>query len=142
MRLLRLPPSPAGDGRAFVLPTIALPVFAPLALAPLALALLAVALATAGARAQVRDSAGYLARMDADGDGRVQLVEYQDWMSYAFDRMDRDHDGVLSAAEQPGGRGAALTRGAYRARLAATFSRQDRNGDGVLDAMELAAPPR
>ena len=127
MRLARSPRSPAGDGRAFVLA---------------GLALLALALAAAGARAQVHDSAGYLARMDANGDGRVQLAEYQDWMSYAFDRMDRDHDGLLSAAEQPGGRGAPLTREAYRTRLAATFARQDRSGDGVLDAMELAAPPR
>jgi len=94
------------------------------------------------ADAQVRDSTGYLARMDANGDGRVQLVEYQDWMSYAFDAMDRDHDGVLSSAEQPGGRGTPITREEYRARLAATFARQDRNHDGTLDAAELAAPPR
>jgi hypothetical protein len=100
-------------------------------------------LAFAGAApAQVRDSAGYLARMDANGDGRVQRVEYQDWMSYAFDAMDRDHDGVLAPAEQPGGRGTPVTRADYRARLAATFARQDRDGDGTLDARELAAPPR
>ncbi|HSR65823.1 MAG TPA: hypothetical protein VLM17_09520 [Xanthomonadaceae bacterium] len=94
------------------------------------------------AAAQVPDSASYLSRMDADGDGRIELVEYQDWLSYAFDRMDRDHDGVLAPAEQPGGRGAPLVRAAYRARLAAAFRRQDRDGDGVLDARELAAPPR
>ena len=99
-------------------------------------------LAGACALAQVRDAASYLARMDADGDGRIRLAEYQDWLSYAFDRMDRDHDGVLSPAEQPGGRGVPLTRDAYRARLAETFRRQDRNGDGALDARELAAPPR
>ena len=122
MRAARPTRSPAGNGRAFCL-------------------LLALALA-GPVPAQVRDSTGYLARMDANGDGRVQLVEYQDWMSYAFDAMDRDHDGVLSPAEQPGGRGPPLTRGAYRARLADTFARQDRNHDGVLDAAELAAPPR
>jgi len=121
MRPARATRSPAGDGRAFCL--------------------LLLALASA-ASAQVRDSAGYLARMDANGDGRVQLVEYQDWMSYAFDAMDRDHDGVLTSAEQPGGRGTPLTRADYRARLAATFARQDRDGDGTLDARELAAPPR
>lgn len=80
--------------------------------------------------------------MDRDGDGRVSLVEYQDWLSYAFDAMDRDRDGVLSPAEQPGGRGQALTRNEHRARLAAAFGRQDRNGDGFLDARELATPPR
>lgn len=57
-------------------------------------------------------------------------------------RMDRDGDGVLSAAEQPGGRGEAITREAHRALLAARFHRQDANRDGFLDARELSAPPR
>jgi Ca2+-binding EF-hand superfamily protein len=94
------------------------------------------------AQAQVQGSGDYLARMDADHDGRVSLPEYQDWLGYAFDAMDRDHDGVLTAAELPGGRGRTITRVEHRERLAAAFGRQDRNGDGVLDARELAAPPR
>jgi hypothetical protein len=94
------------------------------------------------AHAQVLASAEYLARMDADTDGRVSLVEYQDWLSYAFDRMDADGDGVLAPAEQPGGRGKLVTREAHRARLADAFRRQDTNGDGTLSAAELAAPPR
>ena len=89
-----------------------------------------------------RTRADYLARMDADHDGRVSLVEYQDWLSYAFDAMDADHDGVLAPAEQPGGRGKPITRQAHRARLADAFSRQDKNHDGMLSAAELAAPPR
>lgn len=120
--------SPAGDGRAFCLR------------APWRVAVLV--LVASSASAQVRDSAGYLARMDANGDGRVQLVEYQDWMSYAFDAMDRDHDGMLQPSELPGGRGAALTRAQHRARVAEVFHRQDRDGDGQLDTRELAAPPR
>jgi Ca2+-binding EF-hand superfamily protein len=94
------------------------------------------------AQAQVQASSDYLARMDADRDGRVSLSEYQDWLCYAFDAMDRNHDGVLVAAELPGGRGASTTREQHRARLADAFRRQDRNGDGVLDARELATPPR
>ncbi|WP_425482446.1 hypothetical protein [Cognatiluteimonas telluris] len=94
------------------------------------------------ALAQVQASSDYLARMDADHDGRVSLSEYQDWLCYAFDAMDRNHDGVLVAAELPGGRGASTTREQHRARLADAFHRQDRNGDGVLDARELATPPR
>ena len=94
------------------------------------------------ALAQVRVTGDYLARMDADRDGRIALVEYQDWLSYAFDAMDHDHDGLLSAAELPGGRGKPVARGEHRARLAAAFARQDRNRDGFLDAGELAAPPR
>lgn len=101
------------------------------------------ALLTAGpAASQVRDTPGYLARMDRDGDGRVSLEEYVDWMSYAFDGMDRNHDGVLSADELPGGRGEPLTREQHRARLVERFRKQDANHDGFLDAKELAAPPR
>ena len=92
--------------------------------------------------AQVQVSGDYLARMDADRDGRVGLVEYQDWLSYAFDAMDRNHDGLLSPAELPGGRGQPLPRSEHRARLAAAFARQDRNRDGFLDARELATPPQ
>lgn len=92
--------------------------------------------------AQVTQTGDYLAKMDADGDGRVSLPEYQDWMSYAFDGMDRNRDGVLAADELPGGKGKPISRGEHLARLAARFERQDANGDGVLDARELAAPPR
>lgn len=92
--------------------------------------------------AQVNASGDYLARMDSDRDGRVALVEYQDWLSYAFDAMDRDRDARLSPGELPGGRGKPVTRIEHRARLAAAFQRQDANRDGFLDARELAAPPR
>ena len=56
--------------------------------------------------------------------------------------MDRDGDGVLSPAEQPGGKGPALSRNGHLARLAERFGRQDADGDGFLDARELSAPPR
>ena len=108
-----------------------------------AMALALSALVHAGpAVAQVRGTPEYLARMDRDGDGRVSLDEYVDWMSYAFDRMDRNRDGVLTADELPGGRGKPVTREQHRARLAERFRKQDANHDGWLDAKELAAPPR
>ena len=94
------------------------------------------------AAAQVQRTSDYLSKMDADGDGKVSLTEYQDWMSYAFDAMDRDHDGVLSPAEQPGGRGKPVGRVEHRARLAERFLKQDINHDGFLSARELAAPPQ
>ena len=94
------------------------------------------------ARAQDPRPSDYLARMDTDRDGRIALVEYQDWLCYGFDAMDRNHDGVLSPSEMPGGRGQPMTRQTQRARLAVAFAQQDRNHDGFLDARELAAPPR
>ncbi len=92
--------------------------------------------------AQVRGTGDYLQRMDVDANGKVSLVEYQDWLSYAFDNMDRNRDGLLAPEEQPGGRGKPLTRDAHRTRLAEMFKRQDRNRDDALDAKELAAPPQ
>lgn len=94
------------------------------------------------ASAQVTQTSEYLARMDTDGDGRVSLAEYLDWMGYAFEQMDRNGDGVLTADELPGGKGKPVTREEHRQRLAERFRKQDANGDGVLDAKELAAPPR
>ncbi len=96
----------------------------------------------AAAPAQVRSTHDYLARMDGDGDGRVSLAEYQAWMGYAFEAMDRNRDGTLTADELPGGRGRPVTLAAHREALAATFRRQDADRDGFLDARELAAPPR
>lgn len=102
----------------------------------------ALSAAATATHAQVTETREYLAKMDADGDGRVSLAEYQDWMSYAFDAMDRDGDGVLAAHEQPGGNGRPITRAEHRARIAARFNRQDADGDGFLSARELGAPPR
>lgn len=92
--------------------------------------------------AQVQDTSQYLQRMDANGDGRIDVDEYVGWMMYAFDRMDADGDGVLSAAEQPGGRGKPITREQQRRTLVERFAKQDANRDGFLSAAELAAPPR
>lgn len=94
------------------------------------------------AAAQVQRTDDYLARMDADGDGRVSLAEYQIWMSYAFDAMDRNRDGVLTPDELPGGRGKTLTRAEHQQILAQRFRKQDLNRDGFLSARELAAPPQ
>ena len=92
--------------------------------------------------AQVQRTGEYLSKMDADRDGRVSLGEYQDWLSYAFDGMDANRDGVLSPSEQPGGRGAPVTLAEHRARIAERFRKQDANRDGFLSARELASPPQ
>lgn len=113
----------------------------PRGIARWACAALAIAV-SAGAIAQVTRTVDYLAHMDTDGDGRVSLVEYQAWMRYAFDGMDRNGDGVLAADELPGGKGQPVALAEHMTRLAATFNRQDTSGDGYLDARELAAPPQ
>ena len=105
-------------------------------------ALVLATLLPSAALAQVTDTASYLQRMDSDGDGRVSESEYVRWMLYAFDHMDRNGDGVLSADELPGGKGRAISREQQRQVIVQRFHKQDANGDGVLDARELAAPPR
>ena len=107
----------------------------------IAIAIVACALPMTAA-AQVQRTSEYLSKMDTSADGKVSLVEYQDWMSYAFDAMDRNRDGVLSADEQPGGRGKPVSRTEHRTRLAERFAKQDLNHDGFLSARELAAPPQ
>lgn len=87
-------------------------------------------------------STDYLARMDGDRDGRVSLAEYQDWLSYAFTRMDANADGMLSPRELPGGRGKPVSLADHRQTVAERFARQDRDRDGFLDARELLAPPQ
>lgn len=104
--------------------------------------LLLVAVWAPAVQAQVSDTTSYLQRMDSDGDGKVSEAEYLQWMLYAFDRMDRNGDGVLSADELPGGKGRAITREQQRQTIVQRFHKQDANGDGFLDARELAAPPR
>ncbi len=99
-------------------------------------------MASAAADAQVNATSDYLSRMDADRDGRVSLIEYQDWLSYAFDGMDKNGDGTLSPQEQPGGKGKPITRTEHRERLADRFKRQDADRDGFLSVKELSAPPQ
>ncbi len=94
------------------------------------------------AAAQVSDTATYLQRMDSDGDGKVSETEYVQWMLYAFDHMDRNGDGVLTADELPGGKGRPISREQQRQVIVQRFHKQDANGDGYLDARELSAPPR
>ncbi len=84
----------------------------------------------------------YLSRMDINGDRKISLLEYQNWLTYAFDGMDRNRDGLLAPEEQPGGRGKPITRDAHRVRVAERFGRQDIDRSGFLDAKELSAPPQ
>lgn len=103
---------------------------------------LALAMAVTAASAHAQSTDDYLKQIDANRDGRVSADEYVAWMSYGFEAMDRNRDGVLQPAEQPGGRGKPLTRAEHHANLLERFRKQDANRDGHLSAKELAAPPR
>lgn len=110
-------------------------------------ALIAVLLALpSAAQAFPNDPAEQLARIDADGDGRVSRAEYRAWMSRGFRAMDVNGDGVLQPHELPPGtsfrRGQALTLVEHHARIDARFDLQDLNGDGYLNVRELTAPPQ
>ena len=84
----------------------------------------------------------YFSAADLDRDQRLSLVEYQDWMSYAFRQMDANHDGVLEPEEQLVPNAPQLTIADYHSRLAEQFKRQDVNRDNVLSQQEFVAPPR
>lgn len=84
----------------------------------------------------------YLRRFDRNGDGRIGVNEYVQYLGAGFRDMDRNGDDTLQASELPGGHGRAITRKAFQANLRRQFRRHDRNHDGFLDAAELTAPPR
>jgi Ca2+-binding EF-hand superfamily protein len=84
----------------------------------------------------------YLRSFDRDGDKRVSLLEFQDAMSWAFEQMDKNADGILTPSEQLIPKAKTFTLKEHRDRLAIQFGKQDRNKDGFLSAKELAAPPQ
>ena len=84
----------------------------------------------------------YLDSFDANGDKRVSLSEFQKAMSWAFEQMDKNADGVLSPEEQLIPKAKTFTLKEHHERLAIQFGKQDRNHDGYLSAKELAAPPQ
>ena len=107
---------------------------------------LALALLLAGplsAQDLPRTPAEYLQRMDANGDGKVDEVEYVRYMSQGFLRRDVNGDGVLDASDgpmRPGARPVHLD--AFQRNLILQFHKLDRNRDGYLNAKELSQPPQ
>lgn len=85
-----------------------------------------------------------LARLDADGDGKLTRAEF----AAPFAMLDRDGNGVIDASEMPAGGpgGGHLARfdtdgdgKLTRAEFEAPFARLDRDGDGAVSPAEMAA---
>ena len=99
-----------------------------------------------GARAFAQTPPELLTRMDSDSDGRVALLEYQDYLSRGFRSMDADGNGIVDLDEYPpatvNSRTRPLPLAQHHANLAATFRRQDGDGDGFLAVGDLAKPPQ
>ncbi|WP_255505495.1 EF-hand domain-containing protein [Alkalisalibacterium limincola] len=81
--------------------------------------------------AMARDRGEYFASIDRDGDGRISLAEFQDYMSRGFRAMDRNGDGILQDHELPEGvvlrPGQPRTLSALLANLERAFHRMDRD---------------
>ncbi len=105
-------------------------------------AIMASAMATCAFAAAALSPADYLASIDLDGDGRIALSEYRDYLSRGFRDMDVNGDGLLAGDELPVSGARPIRLGDHMESLRRAFERQDRNGDGYLDAAELASPPR
>jgi Ca2+-binding EF-hand superfamily protein len=104
-------------------------------------AALAAALLGFACPAGAQSGASYFAIVDLDHDGRISLSEYLERFSYAFRRMDRNHDDVVDESEQLVAGAPRLTLAQLHAQLQAQFQRQDKNRDGSLSPREFLAPP-
>ena len=83
----------------------------------------------------------YFDAADTDHDGKLSLPEFQEWMSFAFRKMDKNHDDVIEPDEQIVPNAPRLTLEELHERQAAQFKRQDGNHDGFLSQAEFLAPP-
>lgn len=83
----------------------------------------------------------YFDVVDSNHNGRISLDEYQDRFTYAFKRMDANHDGVLEPEEQLVPHGRKVTLETLLKRLKEQFIRQDKDGDGSLRPTEFLSPP-
>jgi Ca2+-binding EF-hand superfamily protein len=94
-----------------------------------------------------------LDRLDTDKDGKISKAEFAAQSAERFARMDANGDGKIDATERSvaaeGGRRAGrgmdrldadgdgvITRAEYDARTGQRFARLDTNGDGFIDAAE------
>ena len=100
----------------------------------------AAVLLPASTPAHAASGASYFDVVDLNHDGRISLAEYLERFSYAFRKMDANHDGVVDESEQLV-KGPRLTLAQLHEQLTGQFRRQDKNHDGTLSPKEFLAPP-
>jgi hypothetical protein len=97
-------------------------------------------------------AAGFLAKLDPDKDGTVDMAEAKVAAGQLFDRLDRDKDGTLDARELRGrmsksefaaanaDNDGTLDKAEYLAVVEARFRAANPDNDGTIDAREFATP--
>jgi len=83
----------------------------------------------------------YFDIVDTDRNKRISLAEYIERFTFAFRKMDSNHDSILQPREQLVPNGPTVTLLELKHRLEKQFHRQDKNKDGWLSAREFLAPP-
>lgn len=83
----------------------------------------------------------YFDVVDTDRNGRIALSEYVERFTWAFRKMDANHDGILAPKEQLVPNGPTVTLEDLTDRLTKQFRRQDRDHSGWLSPKEFLAPP-
>ena len=83
----------------------------------------------------------YFDVVDTDRNKRITVEEYIDRFTFAFRKMDSNHDSILQPREQLVPNGPTVTLLELKHRLEKQFHRQDKNKDGWLSAGEFLAPP-
>ncbi len=104
------------------------------------LLLLCACFSAQNACAQSREQ--YFSRIDSNHNGGVSIAEFQDWMRYSFDRIDKNSNNIIDKEEALVPKMTGVTRVRHQANIAAQFQRQDQNKNGELSMLELTAPPR
>jgi hypothetical protein len=84
-----------------------------------------------------RTGADCFSEQDADGDGRVTLLEARAAALVLFEHFDENRDGQVTVSEA---RGAALPW--REGRMASRFASLDRDQNGGLSVWEINLPPR
>lgn len=105
------------------------------------IALLAAFGLSAAGTSTAGSGSSYFDVVDTDRNSKITLEEYLDRFTFAFRKMDSNHDSILQPREQLVPNGPTVTLLELKHRLEKQFHRQDKDKDGWLSAREFLAPP-